>query len=196
MLIKGGITIKKIISMVFSVSILAGIILILYPQKKLSLPAIEQSMRAELEAYIIEHYKTPEEYIIDKFMDHDIIFLGEFHRIKHDVELVHDLIPLLYKNGIYNLGIEFACYEDQDRIDMLITADEYNQSLAYAIQFNFWPYWGYREYVDIYKVAWALNQKLPEGAKKFRIVGLNSRQDWRYLKTEEDRNNPEIMKKY
>ncbi|HHT47793.1 MAG TPA: ChaN family lipoprotein [Firmicutes bacterium] len=182
--------------MVLGVSILAGIILLVfYPQKKLALPIIDQSMRAELEAYIIEHYKTPEEYIIDKFMDHDIIFLGEYHRIKHDVELVHDLIPLLYKNGIYNLGIEFACYEDQDKIDLLITADEYDQSLAYAIQFNFWPYWGYQEYIDIYKDAWELNQKIPEGVKKFRIVGLNSKQDWRYLKTEEDRNNPEIMGK-
>jgi len=61
------------------VLILVGIrLLIFYPQKKLPLPTIDQSMRSKLEAYIIEHYKTPEEYIIDKFMDHDIIFLGVY----------------------------------------------------------------------------------------------------------------------
>lgn len=166
----------------------------LYPHKE-ALPTIDQNMRSGLETFIIENYKTPEDYIVDKFKQHDIVFLGEYHRIKHDVELVQSLIPLLYKNGIYNLGLEFACYEDQDKIDMLITADKYDESLAYAVQFNQWPYWGYQEYIHIYKAAWEFNQRVPEDTRKFRVVGLNAKSDWSYVKTEEDRNDPEVMEK-
>jgi hypothetical protein len=65
----------------------------------------------KLAKYLKSHWKSPENYVISKFADHDIVFIGEYHRIKHDVELIHKLIPRLYKAGIYNLGIEFGCYE-------------------------------------------------------------------------------------
>jgi len=42
--------------------------------------------------------------------------------IKHDPELVQALVPLLYKAGVYDLGIEFANYSDQALIDKLINA--------------------------------------------------------------------------
>jgi hypothetical protein len=93
------------------------------------LPSLDLDLKAKLTQYIIEHHKTPEEYVVGKFTTHDIVFLGEYHRIKHDVELVHNLIPLLYENGVYNLGIEFANYIDQADIDRLITADSV-QSVA------------------------------------------------------------------
>jgi hypothetical protein len=41
--------------------------------------------------YITTHYQTPEEYLISKFKDHDIVFLGEWHRISHDPELIRRL---------------------------------------------------------------------------------------------------------
>lgn len=180
--------------LLLAVVILIGILLLLLYPRKEPFPALSNSMRQELETYIVKNYKTPEEYVLSKFKRHDIIFLGEYHRIKHDVELVQDLIPFLYEDGVYNLGIEFACYEDQDKIDQLLSAKTYNESLAYEIQFNFWPWWGYQEYIDIYKTAWDFNQQLPKDARKFRVVGLNGNSDWSYVKTEEDRDNPEIMK--
>lgn len=180
--------------LLLAVVILIGILLLLLYPRKEPFPALSNSMRQELETYIVKNYKTPEEYVLSKFKSHDIIFLGEYHRIKHDVELVQNLIPFLYEDGVYNLGIEFACYEDQDKIDQLLSAKTYNESLAYEIQFNFWPWWGYQEYIDIYKTAWDFNQQLPKDARKFRVVGLNGNSDWSYVKTEEDRDNPEIMK--
>ncbi len=159
------------------------------------LPSLDPDLKAKLTQHIVEHYRTPEEYVIGKFADHDIVFLGEYHRIKHDVELVHNLIPLLYKNGIYNLGIEFADYLDQDAIDHLIALDTYDDSLACQIQFNQDPFWGFEEYIDIFRIAWCLNHRLPKDARKFRVIGLNAKSDWSYVKTEEDRKNPEIMKK-
>jgi hypothetical protein len=162
---------------------------------KMPLPKLEKETEEALIQYIEENYRTPEEYIISKFEDHSIVFVGEFHRIKHDVELIHRLIPLLYQSGIYNLGIEFANYKDQKDIDQLITAETYDQMLANKIQFNNWPFWGFQEYTDIFYHAWKLNSQLPNEARKFRVVGLNAKTDWSHVKTEADRQNPEIMKK-
>ena len=41
-----------------------------------------------LAAHLKSHWKTPEDYVISKFKKYNIVFLGEFHRITHDVELV------------------------------------------------------------------------------------------------------------
>lgn len=156
---------------------------------------LDDQLIAELKSYILENHQTPEKYIISKFYDHDIVFVGERHRLRHDVKLIRDLIPLLYENGIYDLGIEFANFRQQGKIDSLIFAAEYDEDLARLIQFKQWPFWGYQDYIDIYKAAWKFNISLPEDARKFRVVGLNALMDWSYIWSEEDRNNPEIMKK-
>ncbi len=144
-----------------------------YEGEKLPLPALEDSLKAELTEYLANNHKSPEEYIISKFDDHDIIFVGEHHRIKHDAELIGSLVPELHKAGIYNIGMEFATWADQPLIDSLVNSAEYNQTLANKILFDWLVLWGYREYSDIFRAAWKLNKTIPAGEKKFRIVGLN-----------------------
>ena len=163
--------------------------------KKIDLPRLDEELRLKLEEYLKSHYMTPEDYVISKFRDHDIVFIGEYHRIKHDVELIHRLIPRLYENGVFILGTEFARREDQPLIDSLLNSQTYDEKLAWDITFNNFVHWGYKEYVDIYKVAWQLNQSLPEGSRKFRILGLNDSRDWSIIKTQKDRENDAIRKK-
>jgi hypothetical protein len=158
------------------------------------LPALDSSLRQQLADYLATNALSPEEYVLSKFKDHDIVFVGEWHLIKHNLDFIHGMIPALHKNGICNLGIEFACHVDQPKIDSLITASEWNEKLARWIQFRNVTLWGYREYVDIYKVAWELNRKLPPDARKFRVVGLNTLSDWSKVWTVEDRDNPDIMR--
>jgi uncharacterized iron-regulated protein len=110
--------------------------------------------KKNLEDYLNTHWKSPEDYVIDKFSDHDIVIIGEVHGVKHDVELIHHLIPRLYKNGIYNLGIEFGSYEYQNKVDELINGKVYDENLARWILFKNNPIWGYKEYMDIYREAW------------------------------------------
>lgn len=138
----------------------------------------------KLVAYLKSHGMFPENYVVSKFRNHDIVFLGEYHRIKHDVELIHKLIPRLYKAGIYNLGIEFGCYEHQDKVDQLITAETYDENMARWLMFQQLSSWGYKEYEDIYRVAWQLNRSLPKHARKFRVVNLGYRPNWPARKEE------------
>jgi len=132
----------------------------------------------KLAKYLRSHWKTPEAYVVSKFADHEIVFIGEYHRIKHDLSLIHKLIPRLHKARVYNLGIEFGCYEHQDKVDRLITADTYDENLARWLIFQGSSSWGYIEYEDIYRKAWELNKSLPKKAHKFRVVNLGYRPNW------------------
>jgi len=139
---------------------------------------VPKNLKQRLVGYLEGHWQSPEDYVVGKFENHDIVFIGEYHRVKHDVELIQDLIPRLYAAGIRHLGIEFGCYEYQDTVDYLLTAPDYDESLARWLQFKQFVGWGYVEYEDLYRKAWELNHRLPPEASPFRIVGLNYRQRW------------------
>lgn len=148
----------------------------------------------ELVDYLKAHHQTPEEYVLSKFTDHDVVLLGEFHRIKHDQELVQRLIPLLYKNGIHVLGWEFAKAVDQPLIDSLLNGEAWNEAQGRKILFNF-NVWGYQQYLDILKAAWSLNRTLSKDQTPFRIIGVNCDNDYSLFKTPEDRDNPDLIAK-
>ena len=139
--------------------------------------------------YLRTHWQTPEDYVIEKFKDREIIFIGEMHRVKHDVELIHHLIPGLYKAGVYNLGIEFGGNEYQSSVDSLTTAPAYDEALVRRLMFKWSTLWGYKEYMDIYRKAWELNRSLPSGARKFRVVNLNYCPRWDLVKEEMTRED-------
>jgi hypothetical protein len=114
--------------------------------------------------------EKPDELIINEFKNHDIIFLGETHRKRNDLKFLQSLIPVLHKNGINILFFEFASYEDNLRIDSVLTANKYDEEIVKSIiHDNFWE-WPYQEYLDIFKAAWEVNQK--SSKKKFKIYGI------------------------
>jgi hypothetical protein len=143
---------------------------------------IEGGLQKELLAFLGTKGMSPEDYVVSKFKDHDIVFIGEHHFIKHDVEFVQSLIPVLYRNGITDLGIEFGCYELQAEADALLAADAYDEGRARRLMFKWGSYWPYVEYLDLYKRAWELNRSLPRDAPKFRIVSLDYRPRWDLLR--------------
>jgi len=151
--------------------------------------------KAILLQHLKTHYQTPEQYVLSKFKDHDIVFLGEWHRIRHDPELVQRLIPLLPSVGVHCLGFEFARRIDQPLVDSLLAAPEYDERLAQLILFRQYVFWGYQEYADIFKAAWQLNRLLPAGARPFRILALNNAPDWSPVRSERDRNSRRTMRK-
>jgi hypothetical protein len=138
-----------------------------------------------MKGFLEKNFKTPEDYVLSKFKDHQIVFIGEYHRIQHDSGLIRKLIPLLHKAGIYNMGIEFGIHRDQDRVEKLINAATYDEQAAREIMFDFASYWGYKDYMDIYRAAWEVNHKLPPGRPTLSggqpecVLGLEFYQDGR-----------------
>jgi hypothetical protein len=160
--------------------------------ERASLPRLAPERQAELTVWIDEHALPPREYVVKKLADHDVVFLGEYHRIRRDPLFVQSLIPALQAAGVHQLGIEFACAADQPLLDSLLAAPEWDEALAREIQWRQWPWWGYREYVDIHRAAWELNRSLAPEEPPFRVLGLNARMDWSHVRKEGDLENPEI----
>lgn len=142
--------------------------------------------------YLEQEGVTPTEYVIDQFQVHDVVLLGEIHRIRQNLEFVHELIPTLYANGIYTIGMEFGAEEDQQRLDSLVTAPAYSEEVAKAIMFNYNVAWAYQEYIDVYKAAWEFNRRLGKGERPFRILNLSYRYHWEGF---EPPRTPEKLKK-
>ncbi|WP_294957238.1 ChaN family lipoprotein [uncultured Flavobacterium sp.] len=128
--------------------------------------------------YLSNNKNTPEEYIASKFAQKDIILLSEEHRVKENLQFVKNLIPVLYQNKVYNLGMEFGASENQAQLDSLISAPEYNKDLARKLMFNYNSGWAFKGYTDLYEAAWSFNKSLPKSSKKFRILNLSYRYDW------------------
>ena len=157
--------------------------------------AIDPALQSELAAWLGVEGETPESYVVGLFSDHDVVFLGEQHRVKHDALLIQSLIEPLHEAGVRVLAIEFGRREDQPLIDSLLYAPEWNEGLAREIVSKMSVFWGYREYVDIYRAAWMLNQGLPDGAPRFRILGINDSPDWSFVTTDADRDDSTVMRK-
>ena len=138
-------------------------------------------------------WRSPGDYVLQAFDRHDVVLLGELFKIRQNVQLVHDLVPRLYAAGIRNLGIEYALSDDQPEIDALVTAPTWDERRARAVTFHWLVTWGYQEYIDLYKAAWEVNRARKAGAPPFRIVGLNVKQNWEYLKTQKDLSDPSVL---
>lgn len=147
--------------------------------KGMALPTpLTAEAAAPLKTFLAAHWQTPEQYIVTVFKTRDIVLLGEDHGIRHNLHLVHGLIPWLYRAGVYHLGMEFGASEDQAALDLLITRERYDQDTARRLIFNYNVGWAFQEYLDIYRAAWAFNRTLSSSAPKFRILNLSYQYNW------------------
>ncbi|MDH3190265.1 MAG: hypothetical protein OEM39_06455 [Acidimicrobiia bacterium] len=145
------------------------------------IPNIPAVLHDDLSGYLQSHRQDPSDYLLGKFEEHDIVLLGEFHRVKHEVEFVRDLIPRLWENGIHNLGIEFGSYDLQELSDSIVSAEQYDPDAAREMMFRWDPNWGYVEYLELYRAAWEVNSKLEPGQPRFRIINLDYAPDYTVL---------------
>lgn len=140
---------------------------------------------SEHRRWLAAHALPPTDYVLSKFLSYDIVFLGEWHRLRHDPLLVQALIPRLQVAGIHALGIEFACSEDQALADAVVTASEYDEAAVRRLLFHNMTVWGYQEYEDIYRAAWNVNRSRAPHSPPFRVLGLMYRARWDLLRPED-----------
>lgn len=164
-------------------------------EREVQKPYVSKDTVAAMDEFMNSSHKTPEEFLVDHLQDHEIVFLGEYGQIKQHVEVLHNVIPMLHQSGIADLGVDFALYEDQDEIDRILAAEEYDEPAVHRILFNRMVIWGFEEYADVFRIAWALNREIEADEKPFRIVGLNVHQQWEFVESERDISKPEVIAK-
>ncbi|MBD3235526.1 MAG: hypothetical protein GF330_02345 [Candidatus Eisenbacteria bacterium] len=157
-------------------------------------PPLDPAREAELAAWLDAHAQDPQFYVLGLFDEHDVVFLGEQHRVKHDLLLVQSLLPALQESGVHVLATEFARREDQPLIDSLLQAPDWDEALARRILFQQFVFWGYQEYVDVFRAAWELNRRRAPHHPPFRILGINDSPDWSVVRDAGDRDKGAIMR--
>ncbi|MBN1796998.1 MAG: hypothetical protein JW822_00355 [Spirochaetales bacterium] len=168
---------------------------------KPTLPEISSEELEPYQQYLTQNSKTPQEYILDLFQEHDIVFLGnmvflEVLQAKQQVDLLIELVPQLYQQGITNVAILNVLAEDQEQIDTLLTAAEFDEQAVRQLLFNRLVVGGYEEYVEIFRTAWSVNSKRPSGAEPLRIVALSPKINYEYMKEAVDMDEPEDPELY
>jgi len=164
-------------------------------QAPITMPKVSKEQVTIVKDFIGKQHISPEDFIIKAFQTHDVIFLGDFWKIRQNLEFIMNLIPVLYANGIKQLAFEYALYDNQKEIDTLVTAKQYDQQQAYRILFNYLIIWGYQEYADVFKAAWQFNQTLSADQAPFRIVGLSVKQHYSSITKAADAEDPAVIRK-
>ncbi len=155
-------------------------------------PATAQVDQTTLLDYLQTEGQSPEDYLVEKFRQYDVILLGEQHLVRDNLLLIQQLIPVLHSNGIYTIGMEFGAYENQQLMDSLVIAEEWDEALAQHMMFDYNVTWAYREYIDVAKAAWAFNNTLAKNDRHFRILNLSYIYNWEDF---EGYRNPASMSK-
>lgn len=118
--------------------------------------------------------RPADEYVVGKFKDHDVVFLGEGHYVQQNLQFVQSLIPKLYVAGVYTLGYEMLNAMAQNRLDWFVQGGLEDDGIADDLIFD-WrlEHVPFKEYADVLRAARDFNRTLPVDARKFRILALD-----------------------
>ncbi len=134
------------------------------------------------------------DYVVESLQGRDLVLIGETGFIKEQLEFLAELIPVLDTAGIRHLGFQYANRDDQELIDRLLTAPDFDESLANRILFEHMVVMGYEEHRDVFRAAWNVNRGKGDGEQPFRIIGISRTPDYRVIRTEEDADDPEVLR--
>jgi hypothetical protein len=138
-------------------------------------------------AWWSENHHRPAEYVLEKFRGHKWVFLGEYHRVRHDVQLISTLIPMLHaETPVRHLALEFLCEDRTDAANELISASQYDRRRAIDFFREQFVAWSYEEYLGIFEAAWRSNQLFAGQYGPFRLVGLHPCIDWEVINYGDD----------
>lgn len=124
-------------------------------------------------AWLAANGADPLGYIALSLKEHPIVVLGEGHWIRHDVELIANLVRRHGGTTFHLLASEFYLASLQERVDALITSDEWDRASGISLlRADGWPY---EEYLEILRAAWEVNRS----GRKLRVLAIGPGGDWR-----------------
>lgn len=168
---------KILLAVVFIVGI-PVVLLLLYILFNLNLFHKTKKLTATELNSLVQHINPvqsdPFSFVAEKFDNHSVVFLGELHRRKQDLDFFAQLIPYLYQTKKINvIGWEFGAQEYQRGADSVVTASEFDRRKAISIMRKSAYNWCWEEYLNIFKTIWETNKTISDTNEKIRFLQLN-----------------------
>ena len=134
---------------------------------------------AEFLDWIESQGKDPIDYAVMKAQQHQVLIFGESHERKVELRYLNDLIPELHhRAGVTCVAMEVCLAEDNELIEKLVTASEFDHEAAMRIaRRQPWGMWGWKGYWDVFETVWRINQEMPPGREEVRVIGLDRPMD-------------------
>jgi hypothetical protein len=170
---------KKLLVAILFIVAIPVVLLLLYILFNLNLFHSTKKLSAtELNNYV-QHIdpvqSDPFKFVADKFDDHSIVFIGENHKRKQDLDFLNQLIPYLYQTKKINIiGWEFGAQEYQRDADSVVTASEFDRRKAISVMRRSMFYWCWEEYLNIFKTIWQVNKGISKEEDKIKFLQLNT----------------------
>jgi uncharacterized RDD family membrane protein YckC len=129
--------------------------------------------------WINQNSKPAIDYAVEKAAANQVTFFGEIHEQSDLLVFLQEMIPeLYYRANIRCIAMEACTKEDNALIHQLVTSEKYDSTLALEIgRHQPWLTWGFKDYWDVFKAVWKLNNSLSTGLEKMEIIGLDSQWD-------------------
>lgn len=150
------------------------------PKELTEARALSPSQQDADAAWLRDHATNPVDYTVARAHEHQVLVFGEqAHEKMEYLDLLNELIPQLYKRaGVTCVAMEVCLAEDNESLQQLVTAPQFDRELALQIaRHQPWGVWGFKGYWDVFETVWRVNQSIPAGQKKMRIIGLDSPMD-------------------
>lgn len=140
------------------------------------LPPMQPVLIDELAEWLRTCGTDPLTYVCELFERHQVVFLGHYTPTRRAGMFLQDLVAAAYRCGVGIVAMEYACVDDQARLDAVVTGSTFDETLAresllrWGIRHNF----AYREYLDILSAVWEVNRRYRNGgAAPMRVLGLD-----------------------
>jgi uncharacterized RDD family membrane protein YckC len=149
------------------------------PSHLVEVRSLEDADHAAFVEWLNEEGHNPVDYVVHTAATHQVTIFGEWHWVKDNLLFLNRIIPDLYhRAGVTCIAMEACVASDNARLAALVESERFDSELAMKIaRSEGWKAWGWKEYWDVFETVWRLNNSLPEGSKKMRIVGLDSEWD-------------------
>lgn len=146
----------------------------LYRQRR-ELPPLQRALLDELAEWLRTHGADPLTYVCDLFERHQVVFVGHHTPTRRAGLFLQDLVAAAYRQGVGIVAMEYACVDDQARLDAVVTGSTFDEQLArdallrWGIRHNF----AYREYLNLLSAVWEVNRRFAGSGPPMRVLALD-----------------------
>lgn len=130
----------------------------------------------EKESYAVilrDKASPPEKYLADTVRAHNVVMLGEPHRISEHYKFLAGALEAAKTAGADCLAMELLSIPSQADIDRLMRLPRFDPSLARSIVLRAFPGFFYKELTLVLERAWEVNRKLG----RFDVLALGGAHD-------------------